>query len=433
MFQLGLYLALPFFVLLMLNVPIALTLVLSSACFIEFSGSRIPPMMLPNDMFGSIDSVSLLALPTFVLAGELLNRCDLTGKLTTLALRVVGWVPGGLAHVSVVTAIFFGGINGSALADAASISPIMIPGLVRERYPRQVAAAIVAAAAVIGAIVPPSIPLVIIGGQLEISVSGLLLGGLVPAALIALLLMAAIFVSAWWKGYGTVHPFEGVTPLARSFLEAGPALLIPILIIGGLLLGIFSPTEAGTVTVLYTLLIGTLYYRSLDLGKFAAALNAAARVTANALLIVGAAMAFGHIVTYYQLPQVVLSLMTSLTDNRFLLLLLVVLLFIVVGMFMDPVANMIILGPLLMPICTQGLGMHPIQFGEFLMLGLLLGILHPPIGLLLFIVAPIAETSIERVALAVLPYLALEMCVLLLVGVSPEVSLAIPRLAGLVR
>ena len=125
--------------------------------------------------------------------------------------------------------------------------------------------------------------------------------------------------------------------------------------------------------------------------------------------------------------------MTSLTDNRFLLLLLVVLLFIIVGMFMDPVANMIILGPLLMPICAQGLGMHPIQFGEFLMLGLLLGILHPPIGLLLFVVAPIAETSIERVALAVLPYLALEMCVLLLVGISPEVSLAIPRLAGLVR
>src|SRR5271167_4524507 len=127
MFELGIYLALPFFVLLMLNVPIALNLILSSACFLEFSGSRIPPIMLPNDMFGSIDSVSLLALPTFVLAGELLNRCDLTGKLTTLALRVVGWVPGGLAHVSVVTAIFFGGISGSALSDAASISPIMIP------------------------------------------------------------------------------------------------------------------------------------------------------------------------------------------------------------------------------------------------------------------------------------------------------------------
>ena len=433
MFELGLYLALPFFVLLVLNVPVAFNLILASACYLEFSGTRIPAMMLPNDMFGSIDSISLLALPTFVLAGELLNRCDLAEKLTTLALRVVGWVPGGLAHVSVVTAIFFGGINGSAIADAASISPIMIPGLVRERYPRPKAAAIVAAAAVIGAVVPPSIPLVIIGGQLEISVSGLLLGGLLPAALIALLLMVAIFVGACWKDYGVVHRFEGLGPLARGLVDAGPALLIPVLIIGGLLFGIFSPTEAGTVAVVYTLVIGTLYYRSLDFAKFAAALNATARVTANALLIVGAAMVFGHIVTYCQLPQLVLSLMTGLTDDRLLLLLLVVLLFIVVGMFMDPVANMIILGPLLMPICVQGLGMHPIQFGEFLMLGLLLGILHPPIGLLLFVVAPIADTSIERVALAVLPYLALEMLVLLLIGVFPEISLAIPRLAGLVR
>jgi tripartite ATP-independent transporter DctM subunit len=433
MLALGLYLALPFFLLLVLNVPVAFNLILSSACFLTFSGTRIPAMMVPNDMFGSIDSVSLLALPTFVLAGELLNRCELTGKLTTLALRVVGWVPGGLAHVSVVTAIFFGGINGSAIADAASIGPIMIPGLVRERYPRHVAAAIVAAAAVIGAIVPPSIPLVIIGGQLEISVSGLLLGGLVPAGLIALLLMIAAFVSACWKGYGTVHRFEGLGPLAISLLDAGPALLIPVLIVGGLLFGIFSPSEAGTVAVVYTLLIGAFYYRSLNLGKLSAALDGAARVTANALLIVGAAMVFGHIVTFYQLPQIVLSLMTSLTDSRLLLMLLVVLLFIIVGMFMDPVANMIILGPLLMPICVQGLGMHPIQFGEFLMLGLLLGILHPPIGLLLFVVAPIADTSIERVALAVLPYLALEMLVLLLIGIFPEISLAIPRLAGLVR
>jgi tripartite ATP-independent transporter DctM subunit len=309
----------------------------------------------------------------------------------------------------------------------------MIPGMVRERYPREVAAAIVAAAAVIGAVVPPSIPLVIIGGQLQISVSGLLLGGLVPAALIALMLMSVSFAGAYYKGYGSVHRFEGIRPLGRSLIEAGPALMIPVLVLGGLLLGIFSPTEAGTIAVLYTIIIGTFLYRSLDTRKFAAALNATARVTANALMIVGAAVVFGHIVTYYQVPQTVLSAMTSVTGNHIVLLLLVVLLFIVVGMFMDPVANMIILGPLLMPICVQGLGMHPIQFGEFLMLGLLLGILHPPIGLLLFVVAPIAGTSIERVAVAVLPYLALEMLILLLVGLFPEVSLAIPRMAGLVR
>jgi len=427
------YLALPFAILLLLNVPVAFSLVLASAFFLTFSGTRIPGMMLANDMFGAIDSISLLALPTFVLAGELLNRCNLTEKLTTLALKLVGWIPGGLAHVSVVAAIFFGGINGSAIADAASIGPIMIPGMVRGRYPREMAAAIVAAAAVIGAIVPPSIPLVIIGGQLQISVSGLLIGGVVPALLIAILLMLVCFIGAIWRGYGQVHRFEGVKSLLASLLDAGPAVIIPVLILGGLMFGIFSPTEAGTVTVLYTLAIGAFYYRTLTFERFSAALTATVRVTANSLLIVAAAVVFGHIVAYYRLPQMVLTAMTSLTTDRSMLILLVIALFIIVGMFMDAVANMIILGPLLMPICVDGLGMHPIQYGIFLMVGLLLGILHPPIGLILFVVAPIAKVSLERVAVAVLPFLALEMMVLVAIAFIPEVSLGLPRAVGLVR
>lgn len=428
-----LYLALPFVIFLFLNVPVAFSLTLASAFFLTFSGTRIPGMMLANDMFGAVDSISLLALPTFVLAGELLNRCNLTEKLTNLALKLVGWIPGGLAHVSVVAAIFFGGINGSAIADAASIGPIMIPGMVRGHYPREVAAAIVAAAAVIGAIVPPSIPLVIIGGQLQISVSGLFIGGLVPAILIAILLMLVCFVGAIWKGYGEVHRFEGTRSLLASLIDAGPAVIIPALIIGGLMFGIFSPTEAGTVTVIYTLVIGALYYRTLTFGRFGEALAATVRVTANSLLIVAAAVVFGHIVTYYRLPQIVLTAMTSLTTDKSMLILLVILLFVIVGMFMDAVANMIILGPLLMPICVDGLGMHPIQYGIFLMLGLVLGILHPPIGLILFVVAPIAKVSLERVAIAVLPFLALEMLVLLAIAFIPEITLTLPRAVGLVR
>ncbi len=428
-----LYLALPFAILLFLNVPVAFSLTLSSAFFLTFSDTRIPGMMLANDMFGAVDSISLLALPTFVLAGELLNRCNLTEKLTDLALKLVGWIPGGLAHVSVVAAIFFGGINGSAIADAASIGPIMIPGMVRGRYPREVAAAIVAAAAVIGAIVPPSVPLVIIGGQLQISVSGLFIGGLIPASLIAILLMLVCFVGAIWKGYGEVHRFEGIPSLLASLRDAGPAVIIPALILGGLMFGIFSPTEAGAVTVIYTLLIGALYYRTLTFARFSEALTGTVRVTANSLFIVAAAVVFGHIVTYYRLPQMVLAAMTSVTNDKSMLILLVILLFIIVGMFMDAVANMIILGPLLMPVCVDGLGMHPIQYGIFLMLGLLLGILHPPIGLILFVVAPIAKVSLERVAIAVLPFLALEMLVLLAIGFIPEITLALPRAVGLVR
>ena len=197
--------------------------------------------------------------------------------------------------------------------------------------------------------------------------------------------------------------------------------------------GIFSPTEAGTVSVIYTLAIGALYYRTLTLERFGEALTATVRVTGNSLLIVAAAVVFGHIVTYYRLPQTILAAMTSLTTDKTLLILLVILLFVIVGMFMDAVANMIILGPLLMPICVDGLGMHPIQYGIFLMVGLLLGILHPPIGLILFVVAPIAKVSLERVAIAVLPFLVLEMLVLFAIGFIPELTLTLPRAVGLIR
>lgn len=428
----ALYLFVPFVILLIGGMPISISLALSCIVFIVFSGTRIPLLALPNDIYGAIDTITLLALPTFVLSGELLNRCDLTDKLIALARHLVGWMRGGLAHVTVVASMFFGGINGSAIADAASIGPIMIPGMIREKYPREIAAAVVASASIIGAIIPPSIPLVIVGGQMQISVGGLLIGGVVPGIMIAVILMGVCYAGARWRGYGTIHNFEGFRPLSRSAISAGPALIIPILILGGMMLGIFSPTEAGTVTVIYTVLIGTFVYRTLTWQKMWDALAGTVRVTASSLLIVGTAVAFGHIVTFYQVPQALLAFMTSLTSNWFMLLLLVIALFVVVGTFMDPVANMIVLGPLLMPTCVSGLGMHPIQFGVFLVLGLLLGVLHPPIGLVLFVVAPIARVSLERVSLAVLPFLVFEMVVLVLVGVFPEITLTLPRLAGYV-
>lgn len=424
---------LPFGALLLLGVPIAISLALACGIFLMASGTRIPPVMLANDLFGSINTVTLLALPTFILAGELLNQCKLTDKLIALALHLVGWMRGGLAHVTIVAAMFFGGINGSALADAATISPIMIPGMVKERYPPATAAAVVASASIIGAIIPPSIPLVIIGGLLQITVGGLLIAGIIPGIMIALILMGTCWIGARWKGYGEIHPFRGWRPLLHAVLDAGPATLIPLVIVGGMMLGIFSPNEAGTVAVIYTILIGKFYFRSLTWSGFVAALQGTVRGSAASLLIVATAVVFGHIIAFYNVPQGILATLTGLTSSHILLLLLVISLFVVVGMFMDAVANMIILGPLLMPICVHGLGMHPVQFGVFLALGLLLGVLHPPIGLVLFVVAPIAKVSMERIAIATLPFIALEMIVLLLIGTFPPITLALPRLAGLVH
>jgi len=230
-----------------------------------------------------------------------------------------------------------------------------------------------------------------------------------------------------------VHRFAGFVPLARSTAIAAPVLAIPVLLLGGMMSGVFSPTEAGTVTVLYTVIAGMVFYRTLSVAKLVDSLKATARVTAAALIIVAAAVVLGRIMTFHRVPQALVELMVGLTESKTALLLLVVLLFIIVGMFMDAVANMVILGPLLYPLCVQVLGMHPIQYGMFLMTGLLLGVLTPPVGLVLFVVAPIARLTLERLSFAVLPYLVLEFLVLFIIATVPELTLALPRLAGYVK
>ncbi len=403
------YLLLPFLLLLALGVPIAFSISLACALFLLFSGTRIPTTVLASEMYGAVDSFTLLALPTFVLAGELLNRCELTDKLIEFCQRLVGWIRGGLAHVTVTASMLLSGITGSTLSDAATIAPIMIPSMIKEKYPREFAGALVASASVIGAIIPPSIPLVIIGAQLGISIGGLLVGGILPGIVVGITLMIASYVAARLGGFGAIRRFEGFRPLARSTWIALPVLVIPVLLLGGMMSGIFSPTEAGTVTVLYTIVAGMFFYRTLSVTKLVDSLKATAWVSASALIIV-----------------------VAITQDKLALLLLVILLFIIVGMFMDAVANMVILGPLLYPLCVQVLGMHPIQYGMFLMVGLLLGVLTPPVGLVLFIVAPIARLTLERISLAVLPYLALEFVILFVIATVPELTLALPRLAGYV-
>ena len=428
----GPYLLLPFVVLLILGVPIAFSLGLASAIFLFFSGTTIPHIVLVTEMYTAVDSFALLALPMFVLTGELLNRCHLTERLIDVARLLVGWIKGGLAHVNIVTSMFFAGISGSVLADAATIGPILIPAMIKERYPRAFSAAVTGASAVIGAIIPPSIPLIIVGGQLQISIGGLFAAGIVPGVLVGLFLMIAAYVICRRNDYGNVHRFERLAPATTSAFKAAPALLIPVFILSGILSGVFTPTEAGAAAVAYTLLLGALLYRTLSRSKLVASLIATARVTASALLIVAAAVVFSRLLTFYRVPQEILDVLLSITDSRVLLFLIIIVFFLAAGTFMDALANMIILGPLLMPVAVEGLGMHPLQFGVFLMVGLLLGVLTPPLGLVLFVVAPVARVSIERLSLAVIPFLAAELAVLLLIAFVPEVTLGLPRAAGLI-
>lgn len=429
----GPFLLLPFVVFLVLGIPVAVSIGLSCVSFLTLSGAPIPPLsLLATEMYDSVAKYALLALPMFVLTGELFNRLNLTDKLIDLARAMVGWLRGGLAHVNILTSMFFAGISGSIFGDIASIGTVLIPSMVRERYGRAFSAAVTASSSIIGAIIPPSTVMIIIGAHLDISVGGLFAAGMLPGILIGLALMITAFVISSLRGYGEMHRFDGPIALGISLAKAAPTLLIPVGLISGILLGIFTPTEGGAAAVIYTLVVGAVIYRNLTFDKIWAALRSTVVVTASALFIVSTAFVFSRIMTFHRVPQELLDLLLSISDERWLIILIVLVFFIIVGTFMDALANMIILGPLLYPVMVGGLGMHELQFGMMLIVGLLLGLLTPPLGICLFMVTPIARTTLGQTTAAVLPFLAAEFVVLLLIAYVPAVTLTIPRWVGFI-
>ncbi len=423
----GLYMLLPFIVFLLLGIPVAFAIGFAVCIFFFFSGTRIPVLTFMMEMYDGVSIGALIALPLFILTGEILTRADITDKLVGVANALVGWIRGGLGHVNIVTSMFFAGISGSAIADTASLGPILIPAMIREKFPPAFSAAVTATSSIVGPVIPPSIPIIVIGAQLNISIGGLFAAGIVPGILIGLALMATNYVICVRNNYGEVHPFQGVVPATVTTVKALPALLIPVILLGGILSGVFTPTEAGAVAAGYAALVGAFVYRSLSYSKLNDALVSAARVTGSCMLILATAVVFSRILAFYKIPQEILEILLSISRERVVLILLIIVLFLVIGMLMDALVNMIILGPLLMPIMVDGLGFHPIQFGMFLLVGLLLGLVTPPVGLCLFIAAPIARATLDQTALAVLPFLATELVLLLLIAFVPELTLTIPR------
>lgn len=426
----AIYLFAPFVALLAIGVPIAFALAAACLFFIAASGAPIPFAIVSTELAAALDSYALLALPTFIMTGELLNRSGLTDRLVRLSMALVGWVRGGLAHVTTLTGMMLGSISGSALADAATLGPLMIPAMEREKYPRPFAAAITGAASTIGAILPPSVPLIIIGSQLGLSIGALFLAGIIPGLLTGFALMLVAWVTSKLRNYGIVHRFPGPLVALRSTGQASPILLIPLIILGGIFSGVFTPTESGVVAVAYAMFVGLVYYRTLSLPGLLEAFRMTTRITASTLLIVAVSLVFGRLLTYMRVPQDLTAMILSITETPILLFIIVVIFLMLMGTIMDAVANMIILGPLLMPLALQGLGMEPVQYGLFLMYALLLGVLTPPLGIVLFIVAPIARVSIEELSLATLPFLGAMLCVLTLIAFVPEVTMWLPRLAG---
>jgi C4-dicarboxylate transporter DctM subunit len=380
-------------------------------------------------MFQGTDSFPLLAVPFFVLAGALMNAGGITRRLVNFANLLVGHVRSGLALVNVVASMFFAGVTGAAVADTSAIGSVLIPAMKEEGYDLDFSAAITAASSTMGPIIPPSIPMIIYGVSAEQSIGALFLAGIIPGLLIGLALMAV----AYFSNSQPQAPSGARAEAAnwRSLLvgarDALLALFMPAFILGGILAGIFTPTEAAAVSVLYAFLVGRFVYNELSWRQLPALMQESLVVTAVIMFIIANAAIFGWLVAALQLPQKIIGLLTAGISSRWLILILINFFLLLVGTFMETTASLIILTPVLLPLAKQ-IGLDPIHFGTIMVLNLVIGLTTPPLGVCLFVSSGIAGISLERISRAMIPFLLAAIVVLLLVTYIPSLSMWIPHL-----
>ncbi len=414
-----------FIVFLILGIPIAFVLGLTSFVGLLYSGD-IPLLLIPKQMFSGTDSFPLLSVPFFILAGNLMNIGGITKRLIHFCNILLGYVRGGLALVNVVASMFFAGVTGAAVADTSALGSILIPAMTREKYDRDFSAAVTAASSTVGPIIPPSIPMVILGTVGELSIGALFLAGVVPGILMGLSLLVVAYVISAKRDY----PKEKMKSLKEFFFglrDALLALLMPAIIMGGILGGIFTPTEAAVVAVFYAFVVSFFIYRETRWKDLPRVLIDSVVVTSIVMFIIANSAIFGWILANHQVPQAVAHIFLSITYNKWVLLLLINVFLLFVGTFMETTASLIILTPILLPLAVK-VGIDPIHFGLVMVLNLVIGLITPPLGVCLFIACSIAKITLEQIAKSILPFLLAAIAVLFIVTYIPELVLWLPRM-----
>ncbi len=407
---------------LIIGAPVAVTLGLASMTYLWFKG--IPLVVMPQKMFAGIDVFVLLCIPGFILAGNLMNRGGITGRIVRFANALVGWMRGGLGQANVAGSMLFGGISGTAVADAASIGGMMIPGMKKAGYPADFSAAITAASSTVGPIIPPSVPMIIVGALSGISVGKMFMAGAIPGIMMGLAMMVTTYIIAVRKGFPR-QPWQGVRELCLAFLGAFWALAMTGLIVGGLLTGLATPTETAVVASIYAFVVGAFFYRELPIREVPKIVIDSAVSSAAILALVGFANVFGWILVSERIPQMIAESVLSITDNKFVVILLINIVLLIVGMFMETIAALIILFVPLLAL-AQGVGIDPLHFATFAVLNLMIGLTTPPVGVCLFICANIAKLPLSPVIRAITPFLITNIIVLLLVSYIPGLSTWLP-------
>ena len=437
-----LFISLIFFGLLLLGTPIGfalgITAVLSLA---KMSGvDQLPILLNPgSDVFifkmvsqrfyAGLDMFTLMAMPFFIFAGAIMNKSGITHRLVKFSNTLVGHLRGGLAHANIVASIFFSGMTGAAVSDTAAIGTMLIPAMVEDGYDKDFSAAVTAASSIIGPTIPPSNMMVIYGSLMSVSIAGLFAAGFVPGLLIAVFLMILSGFIAKKRNY----PKNARSSLKQILLatkEALLPLLMPIIILGGILTGIFTPTEAAAVAVGYAFIIGFFVLRTLKLRDIPDLLYQTGKTTGVVFLIIGSASILGWILTMERVPEAVAAGFLRVSNNPHIILLLILILMLIVGMFMDIAAALIILGPILHPIAVNNLGIDPIHFGIIMVLSLNLALMTPPVGACLFVACNISNLSLEALTKAIWPFIVVEVIALFIIAYWSDLVLFFPRLVG---
>ena len=413
---------------LVLTVPIGFSLGIASLGYILYTG-QLTPGFIAQNMVTGCDSFPTMAIPFFIFAGELMGGGGISKRLLNLANVFFGRITGGLAIVTVVVCMFFAAISGSGPATVAAVGGMVVPTMLEKGYDRKFVLALIAAAGSIGVIIPPSIPMVIYGVTTNSSVSSLFLAGFVPGILIGLVLIGYSYFYAKKNGYkGDTEPFSWKRAL-HELKEGFWAILSPVIILGGIYGGIFTPTEAAAVSVIYSLIVGCFIYKELDLKKLLNVTRNACETTASILIVIGCAAGFSKVLTLGRIPTTVANGMLNLTDSVILILLLINVLLLIVGCFMETLCAIMILAPILFPVVTS-LGVDPIHFGIIMVVNLAIGFITPPLGVNLFVASRVGETTLDNVIKGIIPFLVLMIATLLLITYIPAISMFLPNMLG---
>jgi len=386
----------------------------------------VPLKVVPQMMISAVNSFPLMAIPFFMLAGALMNTGGITRRLFDFANCLVGHITGGLGHVNVVASMLFAGMSGSAVADAGGLGTIEIEAMTQYGYDRDFSAGITAASATIGPVIPPSIIFIIYGVLAEVSIGALFLAGFIPGVLMGLSLMVRIYLIAGKKNY-PVSPRPPFREVLNSFKGAFFPLLTPVIIIGGILAGVFTPTEAAVVAVVYALILGAFVYRELTFRSLWQTIHKVAIQTAAIMIITATASALGWLLTRSRIPQLIAEGILTVTDNPYLILLFLNILLLINGCLMEVIAALVILTPILVPMVKM-VGIDPVHFGVVMTLNLMIGLLTPPLGMGLYTVQKVAGISFERITKAAFPFLLPLIIVLFLVTYVPDISLFLAKM-----